>query len=93
MRLAHRDGAITPAHGRFVETPHVATQAEIAELMKSFRAAGQEALICVWRPNRAGYVSSALPAQADIEREAPKLAVKAIKLLMERYRITPADLK
>jgi len=36
---------------------------------------------------------SALPEQADLQVEVPKLAVKAIKLLMERYRLTAADLK
>jgi hypothetical protein len=71
----------------------VATQADIAELMKSFRSQGHEALLCVWRANRAPHVTTALPVQADLEVDVPKLAVKAIKLLMERYRLTAADLK
>ena len=71
----------------------VATQAEIAELMKSIRIQGHEALLCVWRPNRTPHVTSALPAQADPQVEGPELAVRAIKLLMERYRLTTADLK
>jgi len=71
----------------------VATQAEIAELMKSIRTQGHEALLCVWRPNRVPYITCALPEQADLQVEVPKLAVKAIKLLMERYRLTTADLK
>jgi hypothetical protein len=71
----------------------VATQADIAELMKSFRSQGHVALLCVWRPNRAPYVTAAVPVDADLEVDVPKLAVKAIKLLMERYRLTSADLK
>jgi hypothetical protein len=34
-----------------------------------------------------------VPVDADLEVDVPKLAVKAIKLLMERYRLTSADLK
>jgi len=71
----------------------VPTQAKIADLMNSFRTQGHVALLCVWSPNRAPHVTTALSADADLEDAVPKLAVKAIKLLMARYRLTAADLK
>lgn len=70
----------------------MASQAEIGQLMKSMRDEGHEALLCLWRPGRMPYITYALPAEADLSEEVPKLAVRAIKLLMERYRLSPADL-
>ncbi len=67
-------------------------QAEVTGLVRALRDQGHQALLCVWRQGHQPYVACALPADADRDEAVPQLALKAIKLLMERYRLTFADL-